>query len=169
MTMPLEIELVPRSAFWSNVRSQVSRADWDRCKRFVAQCSGAKCEICDGAGKKWPVECHETWEYSVPDATGRGLQTLVGLIALCPTCHQAKHIGRSLNVLSEAAFTKLFVHIARVNNLTDEQTTDYIEQSFAIWSVRSDAAWDLDVSYLKTIGIDLPQYTWGAHDRSATS
>lgn len=167
--MRLEIELVPRSAFWSNVRSQVSKTNWERCKRFVSQRSGAKCEICGGKGKRWPVECHETWEYSAIDATGHGVQTLVGLIALCPTCHQAKHFGRSINVLDEDAFLRLFVHIATLNDLTDAEMTDYIDQSFAVWSVRSDAAWDLDVSYLKTIGIDLPQYIWRAHDRSTTS
>jgi len=47
------------------------------------------CETCGGCGPQYPVECHEIWNY---DDT-RLIQKLDGLIALCPDCHEVKHIG----------------------------------------------------------------------------
>ena len=87
----LTIELVPRTSWYSNVRSNVSEAEWDRLRRPVYHRAGSRCEICGGRGQKHPVECHEVWLYD--DAAG--IQRLVDLIALCPSCHGVKHLGRS--------------------------------------------------------------------------
>lgn len=157
----LEIELVPKSCWWSNVRSQVTTAEWEVCKRFVRQRSGGRCEICGGKGPKWPVECHETWQYD-DDAE---VQTLVGLIALCPDCHAAKHIGRTLKVGPEVQAQRILSHIMTVNRWGYAHLESYLETVFAIWSIRSTLTWGLDVSYLKEVGLDLPRYTWEPKER----
>ena len=37
---------------------------------------------------------HEIWHYDDENF----VQTLIGLIALCPSCHKSKHYGRAINV-----------------------------------------------------------------------
>lgn len=166
----LEMELVPSSAWWSNVRSQVTPKQWQVCKDFVKARSSARCEICGGVGRKWPIECHEIWQYDMPTERGKaGLQTLVGLIALCPPCHSAKHIGRSMNVMSRHDLKELWGHILQVNQWNAATLEAYLDTTFAVWSVRSDTSWDLDVSFLETIGLELSQYVWLASERDTST
>jgi len=69
------------------------------------------CEICNGKGDKWPVECHETWSYN----NNHLAQTLKGLISLRPNCHGAKHkAGVSEEIIAEFARISpiAWVHIA---------------------------------------------------------
>jgi hypothetical protein len=76
-----------------NVRSNVPKAVWDRLRRQVAADVGQRCEICGGRGWRWPVECHERWDYD----DDRKIQRLERLVALCPACHEAKHAGLARN------------------------------------------------------------------------
>lgn len=153
MTGRLSVELVPATAWWSNVRSNVTRAEWEICKTFVKTRSGngdpsqARCEVCGGRGSRYPVDCHETWDYS--DETW--LQTLVGLIALCPPCHEVKHIGRALRL---GNLERAMQHLARVNDWTLEHADHYVALQLQIHAVRSEHPWRLDIDYLKTLNID---------------
>ncbi len=87
----LTIELVPKTAWFSNVRDHVSPSEWLKLSRCIIEEAGYHCRICGSQGKKHRVECHETWYY---DDTVK-LQKPTGLIALCPACHRVKHIGRT--------------------------------------------------------------------------
>lgn len=143
----LSVELVPSTAWWSNVRSNVTRAEWERCKNFVRARSGERCEVCGGRGRRHPVECHEIWDYD----DEFGVQTLVDLVALCPACHEVKHIGRAsvVGTLERAAN-----HLRDVNGWTDEHTEYYINVAMLAWAVRSRREWSLDVSWLSLLGIE---------------
>src|SRR6266542_2374238 len=66
-----------------------------------------------GRGPEHPVECHEVWRYD--DRTH--VQMLVRMIALCPACHQVKHLGFA-NVKGKG--TQARAHLARVNGWTLE-------------------------------------------------
>jgi hypothetical protein len=160
----LTFELVPETCWWSNVRSQVTKAQWEKCKAYVKKRSGSRCEICNGVGRKWPVECHEIWAYD----DEAQVQTLVGLVALCPTCHQAKHIGRTMEVLSIGEVDRVLDHVQQVNNWSRVTVHKAVQNTFAIWQIRSQWQWDLDVSYLATIGIELPKYVWKREERDAS-
>lgn len=150
----LAVELVPQTAWWSNVRSNISKADWEKCKTFVKERSGNKCEICGGKGRKWAVECHEIWEY---DDAGKK-QTLVDLIALCPPCHQVKHFGRSLIVKDQSQLAQLIGHMCTVNGWDDPLTAEnHVMVALEQYSNRSNHEWELDVSFLETLGITLPE------------
>lgn len=59
----LTVELVPRTSWYSNVRSNVLPGVWDRLRRPVFGRARSRCEICGGRGPAHPVECHEVWEY----------------------------------------------------------------------------------------------------------
>lgn len=142
----LTIELVPRTSWYKNVRSNVSKEEWERLKKIISSRAGHRCEICGGRGARWPVECHEIFAYD----DERHVQKLIGLMALCPACHEVKHIGLAgLRGKSNSARA----HLAKVNGWSMEDAELYIEGCFEIWHRRSRHQWNLDLSYLKQFGI----------------
>lgn len=146
VTRKIRVELVPETCMWSNVRSNVTRREWEVCKAFVRERSGSRCEICGGVGRRWPVECHEIWDYDDDNQ----VQTLVGLIALCPPCHEATHFGRAELLGNEQ---RAFAQIMRVNGWTSEHTQQYIDVQYKIWHLRSQVPWRLNIDYLATLGL----------------
>lgn len=148
----LGVELVPRSCWYSNVRTNVSSAEWNLCKRYVRDRSGDVCEICGGRGRRWPVECHEVWEYeekagATPFPVIR-TQRLLDLIALCPQCHEVKHIGRAEAI---GNLRRAERHLMTVNGWTNSATRAYLEVVFDVWRRRSLHDWALDISMLTDI------------------
>jgi hypothetical protein len=138
----LTIELVPKTSWYNNVRALVDELTWDRIRRQVYRQADYRCEICGGKGPEHPVECHEVWRYD--DRTR--VQLLVRMIALCPACHQVKHIGFA-NVQGKGAQAR--AHLARVNGWTLEQTDAHISQAFGVWAQRSGGPWTLDLEGLR--------------------
>lgn len=142
MTPKLTIDLIPDTSFFKNVRSHTSQATWDKIRKKIFEQTNYYCQICGGQGKKHPVECHEEWEYN------NGIQKLVNLIALCPSCHSVKHYGLAQIMGKEKAARK---HLKKVNQWTDEQTDQHIRAAFEIWAERSLVKWQLDLTYLETL------------------
>ena len=140
--MKLKIELVPSSSFYKNVRSNVSRSEWDIIRRKSYQKANYKCEICGGIGNKHPVECHEIWEYDIKTK----IQKLVGFISLCPKCHQVKHIGLSQ---IRGLYGECLEHLSKVNNISIDKAEKYIDERFEEWQERSNVKWTLDISLLE--------------------
>jgi 5-methylcytosine-specific restriction endonuclease McrA len=46
----LTVELVPKTCWWSNLRSLTDRATWDRIRRPVYRKAEYHCEICGASG-----------------------------------------------------------------------------------------------------------------------
>jgi hypothetical protein len=145
----LTIELVPSSCWFSNVRSQVTAAVWDKLRKQVYKIAHRRCEICSGRGRQHPVECHEVWLFNDTLYT----QTLVRLQALCPKCHQVKHIGLAS---VQDKFYEARAHLMNVNQWTQPSDADlYIEACFEKWAQRSNHSWTLNIDYLKQFGVDV--------------
>jgi hypothetical protein len=138
----LTIELVPRTSWFSNVRELISQSEWDQVRKAIYQKANYLCEICGGRGKKWPVECHEIWLY---DDKNR-IQKLSGLIALCPSCHEVKHIGLA-GVRGRADIAE--AHLIEVNSWTRKQAEEYLEKVKAVWRKRSHHNWTIDFTWLE--------------------
>ena len=143
----LTVELIPSTCHFSNVRTTVTPAEWDKIRFISYAAADNKCEICGSHGKlqgyKHFVECHEIWDYDDINH----VQTLVGLISLCPICHQVKHVGRSI------AIGKIGVckqQLAKVNKWTPKEIDDHILSSFQVHKERSKHQWTLDISLLRT-------------------
>ena len=141
----LTIELVPQTCWFSNVRSEVSAADWDRLRRLTYDDAGDRCQVCGGHGSRWAVECHEIWHYD----DQQHAQTLLGLIALCPACHEVKHMGLA-NVKGRGDIAAR--HLAKVNGWTKQETDRYIVDQFALWERRSKFQWTLNLDWLEQNG-----------------
>lgn len=141
----LTIELVPQSCWYSNVRSNVSSEEWQRLKRITFKQAGYRCEVCGSRGPQWPVECHERWFYD----DQQHVQRLVGLVALCPACHEVKHIGLATTRGRAGIAT---AHLAAVNDWMLAEAEAYVAACFEVWAQRSQHPWHLDISYLRQYG-----------------
>lgn len=144
-TPKLTIELVPSTAWSINVRSEVSKAEWDKIRRKSYKAAGYKCEICDDSGLNQgfnhPVECHEIWNYN--DVTHD--QVLIGFISLCPKCHRCKHPGLA-SINGEIEMVQ--EHLMKVNGMTKKQMEAYFSKVTTEWNKRSKHQWDLDITYV---------------------
>jgi hypothetical protein len=153
----LTIELVPQGQWGINLRSELSSGEWNRLRRSIYAAADYKCEICTGIGPKHPVECHERWDYNEETKT----QTLVGLIALCPACHEVKHFGRAQAVgKGDAAMT----HLMGINGWSGEDAMLYLEGVFEVWHKRSAEDWTLDISWMQHRGVGPNAPTDGLED-----
>lgn len=138
----LTAELVPKTAWYSNVRSNVSRTEWDKIRHAVYKKAGNVCEICGGIGNNHPVECHEVWEYDEKTH----VQKLARMIALCPDCHSVKHLGRAQFV---GIYEKAFKHLMKINGWDKHTAEQYVKNIFIQWENRSKHQWKLDLDELK--------------------
>ncbi len=144
----LTVELVPSTCWFSNVRDHVPKKTWDFLRKSTYKQAKYRCEVCGGRGDKWAVECHEIWHYDDLNY----IQTLSGLTALCPSCHQVKHIGLAgLRGYGERAEA----HLAKINGWTREQTDAYLKTVWDTWQERSGHDWSLDLDWLNCYGIDV--------------
>ncbi len=142
----LTIELVPKTSWYANLRSNVNKEEWDIIRKKCYTNANHKCEICGDTGKnqgfKHNVECHEIWKYDNKSKN----QILIGLISLCPYCHKTKHVGLAqLNGEEEIVIKQLM----KINNMTRDIAKEYIKKSFEIWEKRSKFDWNLNIDYLE--------------------
>lgn len=143
----LEIELIPEKCWFSNVRSEVSPKEWDKIRKQVYSDAYYVCQICGDVGPNHPVEAHEIWEFN----DKKLIQTLIGMIALCPNCHLVKHMGFA-NISGKRSIATN--HFIKVNNLKRDEAQNLINDAFALWKKRSQYLYKLDISYLKKYGIN---------------
>ena len=139
--MKLTIELVPRTCWYANVRSNVTIKEWNNIRKQVYSQAKQKCEICNAKCTK--LECHEIWEYN----DKLFIQKLTKMIALCAKCHMVKHIGLAQ---SKGNLEKALEHLANVNDIGLEDARLYAEVEFEVWSRRSNHKWTLDLSALES-------------------
>ena len=105
--MKLEFEMVPDSCWYSNLRSILSKKQWDYIKADAKRRANGKCMIC---GKKTDrLEAHEKWSYNEKTQT----QKLEDIVAVCSDCHSVIHIGRTQLKGNEERAEE---HYMKVNN-----------------------------------------------------
>ncbi len=138
----LFVDLIPRTCWFTNIRSAVVPEDWDRLRHLVYHRANNQCEICHAKGR---IEAHERWEYDQKTHT----QTLKRLIALCQNCHTATHFGlaqiRGLD-------TQALLHLQKVNHWNKSQAEQHVDEAFAIWDYRNRYQWTLDLNILTNAG-----------------
>jgi hypothetical protein len=140
--MKLTIEAIPRSLWGVNLREKLGQSAWDRLRKGCYAKARNLCEICGGVGKRHPVECHEIWDYD----DKKHVQKLVGLIALCPYCHEVKHYGRACAIGRAEDAQRQFL---KINGCTAEQMRKHIDEVKALWEERSESEWIQDLTWLE--------------------
>jgi 5-methylcytosine-specific restriction endonuclease McrA len=137
----LNFELVPDGCWYSNLRSILSKAQWDFLRRWAIEKSQGKCAIC---GRKTArLHAHERWGYDEINA----VQKLEDIIAVCPDCHSVIHIGRTQ---LKGDFERAEKHFMKVNECS------YVEFRKALGQANDDhirrnkiPEWKLDLTFLK--------------------
>ncbi len=138
--MKLEMELVPDSCWYSNLRSILKPKMWDVVRKTAYAEANGKCMICGRKVKR--LEAHEKWSYDEENK----VQKLEEVIAVCHLCHSVIHIGRTQLLGDEELAIN---HFLRVNKCT---YPDYIK---ALKKANEDHArrnkipeWSLNLEYL---------------------
>lgn len=158
-SLPLKIELIPTSCWWSNVRSNVTKSQWDLIRKNTYKNTDYKCEICGGQGTKHPVECHEVWNYDEENQ----LQTLKGFVSLCPLCHEVKHFGLA-NKLGNGQ--RALERFTTINNLNSKEAHLFLRKFFMIHRKRSMIEWNFDISIIADkYGINITKTKFHSDDR----
>lgn len=137
MDEKLSFELVPSTAWGSNLRDFVSQRVWDKIRKSIYAKYDYKCGICGVSGVR--LNCHEIWEYD--DKTH--IQHLKGFISLCNMCHFVKHIGFARVLANEGKLNYQSVedHYMRINMCSDDDLKVRYFQAFEQYHERSEHEW----------------------------
>ncbi|WP_224388603.1 UvrD-helicase domain-containing protein [Pseudonocardia sp. ICBG1293] len=151
----LFVDLVPSSCWFTNVRSCVDPADWERLRRPVLRRTGYRCEACGrGEDRRTDIarylDVHERWTYD----EAAGVQTLRRLVCLCSDCHLVTHFGYATVQGHDA---EALAHLCTVNSWTREQALAHIADAGRVWEQRSTRTWELDLGILTGAGITVRQ------------
>ncbi len=137
----LNFELVPDGCWYSNLRSILSKAEWDFLKAEAKEKANGKCMIC--GAKTSRLEAHERWSYNEKTQT----QKLEGVIAVCRDCHAVIHIGRTQLKGNEERAEK---HYMKVNDCSYADYRKELGIANEIHQRRNKISeWKLDLTYLK--------------------
>lgn len=138
---PLAIELIPRNCWGTNARSYVAAHDWNMIKDHTVYATLCRCQACGVSGNTWLFDCHEVFEY---DDTTR-TQKLTALMALCRSCHEAKHYGLARR---RGRGAEALAHLRKVNGWNAAEAAEYVVEQFEICAWRSNFLWVLDLKLL---------------------
>lgn len=139
--MKLEFEMVPDGCWYSNLRSILSKKQWDYIKLDAKRRASGKCMIC---GKKTDrLEAHEKWSYNEKTKT----QKLEDIVAVCKDCHSVIHIGRTQLKGDEERAEK---HYMEVNNCSYAEYRRNLGIANELHKrLNLVPEWKLDLTYLK--------------------
>lgn len=163
--MKLEFQFIPRTMSGINARNKCPKEQWDMARFACYQRAGYICEVCGQVGPKHPVECHEYWEWNKQ----AGIQRLVKLIALCPKCHQAVHLGHTISklapvrssggmLMANEVYLNILLHVCSVNGWTLKQTRANLAIASRLHNERSKQVWKLDVSLVSDFEVQSTRF-----------
>lgn len=137
----LNFELVPDGCWYSNLRSLLSKKQWDFLRADAKERAQGKCMIC---GKKTDrLEAHERWNYDKENA----VQKLEDVVAVCKDCHSVIHIGRTQLLGNEERAEK---HFMKVNGCSySEYRRALGEANEKHTALNLVSEWKLDLTWLK--------------------
>ncbi len=141
MDKKLNFELVPDSCWYYNLRSLLSKKEWDFLKKYAREKADNRCAICGAKVKR--LEAHEVWSYDINSAT----QKLEDVISVCHDCHSVIHIGRTSLVGDIERAEK---HYMKVNNATYAEYRMALGEANKLHRQRNKVReWKLDLTWLK--------------------
>ncbi|KAK9816032.1 hypothetical protein WJX74_000596 [Apatococcus lobatus] len=146
---PLTVDAFPSElAPVVNLSTLLSGADWEQLAHKTYATADHRCEVTGGVGPAWPVECQEVWEFDDKQHVLR----LMGMTALAPEVHLAKHIMQ----LDGQQQSRALETLEQVNmwNLGDVET--YLKGVAEQAQHRSNHIWQLDLTWLHSQGVKVP-------------
>ena len=146
----LFIDLIPKSCWFTNVRTSIKGSSWDKLRKFIYERVNYKCECCnlDTKNSSIKLEAHERWSYD----TERKTQKLMRIIALCEKCHLVTHFGRAKIIGYENEARE---HLINVRKFNTEEVKEHIQNAYKIWRERNKFNWTLDLELIEKNNIEL--------------
>jgi hypothetical protein len=139
--------MVPQTSWGKNLRTAIGKAEWDRVRKHAYAEAGNRCIVCGERGPQWPVEADEDWKYD----SATGVQTLLGVIVLCPPCHSVRHWGLTM---AQGDAEDAIAHMVRINAWSEKQAWKSADDAMELWQDRSRRTWHIDYSWVqRTHGI----------------
>jgi hypothetical protein len=135
-------EMLPVTTWEQNIRHKMGPDIWDRIRKHAYRAAGFRCEICGASGK---LEAHELWQL----ANETCVQKLERILALCPLCHKAHHLGIARRL---GMYDDVRRHLKWVNGWNDAQLAAAIQDAYEIWEQRCEWPWQVDLSWLYDSG-----------------
>ena len=149
-TYKLNFELVPDACWYANLRSVLTTEQWDVIRKDAYARAKGKCMICGAAGR---LEAHERWSYDDENL----VQTLQTVIAVCRSCHEVIHIGRT-QLMGRGM--EAMEHFIRVNHCSQMEFHDALGAANELHKARNKKdTWTTDITWLKDKLKQLPPFT----------
>jgi len=148
--MRLGLQLIPESAFYSNLRNALGPRSWSALSKKIREENSYTCKYCpfiEDRSRRLYTHLHEVWEFDITTKT----QKLVDFECICPTCHSVHHWG--LSRVQGKDMDYLLEHACEINNCTRQQFEEHIKKSFSTWRDLSYIKWSLDFSLFPDIKI----------------
>lgn len=137
----LNFEFVPDSCWYSNLRSILSKKEWDFLRHDAYDRAQGKCMICGRKVNR--LEAHERWVYDDEN----NVQILSDIIAVCHSCHSVIHYGRT-SLVGNAE--KAEDHFMKVNKCSYVEMRSALGIATELHRKRNQVKeWKLDLSFLK--------------------
>ena len=144
--MKLEIDLVPKSVWYNNLRKVLTPDEWDIIRKQSYRDANHVCSICGRGGR---LNCHEVWDYDEVEH----VQILSDVCALCDDCHMIKHIGFAETEAEKGKLDMdaLILHFCIVNLVDKDRFEEHRREAFALWHKRSGFTWTTDMTIVKDL------------------
>lgn len=143
MEYKLSFQLIPDGCWYSNLRSILTPAQWNAVRFAAYKRANGKCSVCGAPCTR--LEAHENWSFDEETH----IQKLTAVTAVCKSCHEVMHIGRTTLKGGEQ---RACAHFMAVNNCS------YAEYRKALGQANEEhrrrnliPEWQLDVSLLPTL------------------
>lgn len=143
--MKLNVELIPKTCWGSNLRTKLKKSDWDKIRKEVYTRENMHCHICGAECKS--LDAHEIWQFDEKNH----IQKLVGIVGLCQSCHNVIHFENTrMRGYGEQAI-KHFMKVNECYGMIDFANNHM--SAVADYTRRSKITdWKLDVSLIENQG-----------------
>ena len=135
-------DMLPVTTWEQNIRFKLGTDAWDRMRRHAYRAAGFRCEICGAKGR---LEAHEWFELENETTT----QRLKRIIALCPLCHAAHHVGLAQR---RGVLPDVRRHLRDVNGWSESELNHAMSEAYEVWQQRCEWPWHVDLSWLHASG-----------------
>lgn len=137
----LNFEFVPDGCWYCNLRSILTKKQWDFIRNEAKKRAGGKCSVCGKTTRA--LDAHERWSYDEK----KGVQKLEDVVAVCRDCHEAIHINRTW---LKGDHEKAEDHYMKVNECSyAEMRADMGAANELQKRLNRVSEWKTDISWLK--------------------
>lgn len=133
----LQIQLIPETSWFYNLRKVLPKRRWDQLRKKVYAYYQYQCAACRARGK---LHAHEVWQFDMK--TKR--QRLIRIVALCELCHAVEHLGHTEMARSGQYLAKVIKHGRQVMGCSIHQFAKKRNAAIELWRKRNRYEWKVD-------------------------